>query len=318
MSAPGMTTSQLQELLNFWGYNYSDWDPIDAKVMSECSMYRLCSPNYASMFEYNLAKNAGINNTDITDNPIVFHVDYGYKPFSPYVRVAPIFGGLYGSNYNDARGLILSGDFSITSITDKWQQYQLQNKNYQLAFDRQIENMEVNNAYARKAEITQAIVGTASGAMSGATAGAMMGNPGLAIGGAVAGGVASMVGGVADTIINQKLRNEAINYAKDNFGFALGNIQALPHTINKVSAINPNFRYFPILEIYDATDDEKNALRQKLLYNGMTVGKINTISAYIQEDQTYIKAQLIRLLDIAEDTHIINEIANELYRGVYI
>ena len=77
-------------------------------------------------------------------------------------------------------------------------------------------------------------------------------------------------------------------------------------------------RYFPILEIYDATDDEKNALRQKLLYNGMTVGKINTISAYIQEDKTYIKAQLIRLLDIAEDTHIINEIANELYKGVYI
>lgn len=318
MGAPGMSNEQLQEILNFWGYNYSTWSPIEAKVMSECSMYRLCSPNYASMFEYNIAKNAGINNTDMFDDPVVFHVDYGYKPFTPYIKVSPIFGGLYGTNYNDARGLILSGDFSITSITDKWQEYQLQNKNYQLAFDRQIENMEINNKYAKKSEITQAIVGTVSGAMSGATAGAMMGNPGLAIGGAVAGGVASLAGGIADTIINQKLRNEAMDYTKDNFGFALGNIQALPHTLNKVSAINPNFRYFPILEIYDATEEEKNALRQKIAYNGMTVGKINTISAYIREDQTYIKAKLIRLLDVAEDTHIINEIANELYKGVYI
>lgn len=318
ISAPGMTIEQLQEILNFWGFNYSKWDPIDAKVMSECSMYRLCSPNYASVFEYNLAKNAGINSTDITQDPYVFHVDYGYKPFNPYIRVAPMFGGLYGTNFNDARGLILSGDFSITAITDKWQEYQLQNKNYQLAFDRQIENMEVQNKYGRMQDIANLVTGTAAGMTSGAMIGMMTGNPIVGAAGAGAAGIASLAGGIADLNINRNLRNEALDFTKDNFGFALGNIKALPHTLNKVSAINPNFRFFPILEIYDATEEEKNALRQKIKYNGMTVGRINTISAYVQEEPTYIKAQIIRIEGIQEDTHVLNEIANEANKGWYL
>lgn len=321
MTTPNLTPEQLQDLIiNKWAYNYNSWTPEEAKVVNECSMYRLCSPNYASTFEYNLAKNGGINSTDITQDPIIFHVDYGYKPYTPYIKVSPIFGGLYGTNYNDARGLILSGDFSITATTDRWQQYQLQNKNYQLAFDRQIENMEVQHKYAKLQDIIGAITEPISRGISGGASGFMLsgGNPILA---GVGAGIGATIGGITGTVeavINQNLRNEALDYTKDQFGFALGNIQALPHTLNKVSAINPNFRYFPILEIYDATEEEKNALKQKLKYNGMTVGRINTIEAYIQEKPTYIKAQLIRMEDIIEDTHVLNEIANELYKGVYI
>lgn len=311
-------TKEQFELMGNWFSNYDTWDPIETKVVSECSMYRLCSPNYASSFEYNIAKNAGINNTSAYTNPYIFHVDYGYKPFNPYIRVAPMFGGLYGTNFNDARGLILSGDFSITAITDKWQEYQLQNKNYQLAFDRQIENMEVQNKYGRIQDIANVITGTAMGAVQGGMTGAMTGNPTAAKAGATAAGVASLVGGIADLNINRNLRNEALDFTKDNFGFALGNIKALPYTLNKVSAINPNFRFFPILEIYDATEEEKNALRQKIKYNGMTVGRINTISAYVQEEPTYIKAQLIRIEGVQEDTHLLNEIANEANKGWYL
>lgn len=318
MSAEGVGYPMSHELL--WRKPYKDWDPIDAKVMSECSMYRLCSPNYASQFEYNISKNAGINPTGWMKNSVIFRVDYGYKPFTPYIKVSPIFGGLYGTNYNDARGLVLSGDFSITAITDKWQEYQLQNKNYQLAFDRQIENMEINKKYSHIQDIAMAtantIANTTSGYMVGKNFG--LGSSGAGLIGAVSGGVSSAIAGTADVIINQNLRNEAIDFTKDNFGFALGNIQALPNTLNKVSAINPNFRFFPILEIYDATDDEKNALRQKIQYNGMTVGRINTISAYLQNEPTYIKAQLIRLEGIADDTHVLNELANEIMKGVYI
>lgn len=315
-----MVSQSLYNDIGLWFTSFETWNPIDTKIASECSMYRLCSPNYASMFEYNISKNAGINEKNIGDNFTIFHVDYGYKPFTPYVRVAPIFGGLYGTNYNDARGLILSGDFSITSTTDKWQEYQLQNKNYQLAFDRQIENMEVNKKYGHIQDIAGAIAGTIANTTSGYMVGKNfgLGSSGAGLIGGVSGGVSSAIAGTADVIINQNLRNEAIDYTKDNFGFALGNIQALPNTLNKVSAINPNFRYFPILEIYDATDDEKNALRQKIKYNGMTVGRINTISAYLQDEPTYIKAQLIRLEGIADDTHVLNELANEIMKGVYI
>lgn len=301
-------------LTGLWLSKYETWTPLQVKTLSETSMYRLCGPNYASQFEYNFAKNKGYSE----GTKYLFHVDYGYKPYSPYVRVCPIFGGLYGQNFNDARGLIYQGDFSLTSITNRWAEYQIQNKNFQNAFDRQIENMEVQNKYAR----LQEKVGIVAGAIGAGGAGAQTGTWVAGTQGALAGGLirgaTSIATGMIDYQINEQLRNEAMDYTKDSFGFALGNIQALPHTINKVSAINPNFRFFPVLEIYDATQEEKNALEQKIRYNGMTVGRINTISAYLRSEPTYIKAQIIRMETIPDDTHVLNEIANEINKGVYI
>ena len=49
----------------------------------------------------------------------------------------------------------------------------------------------------------------------------------------------------------------------------------------------------------------------------MTVGVIDSISNYLQTDETYVKAQLIRL-NINEDNHLVEHIANELNKGVYI
>ena len=81
----------------------------DVKVESECDMYRLCSPNYQGVFEFNAAKNNGIS---------YFDVDCTYLPYNPYIHVAPNFGGLYGKDFDDTRGLVCSGDFSLARISD--------------------------------------------------------------------------------------------------------------------------------------------------------------------------------------------------------
>lgn len=112
------------------------------KISNQCDMYRLVSPNFNGQFEFNLAKN------DIKELS-VFNVDYTYMPYNPYIHVNPQFSGLYGQDFNDARGLICGGDFSLARITDAWQSYQLQNKNYQNIFDRQIQNMDFNRKYQR-------------------------------------------------------------------------------------------------------------------------------------------------------------------------
>lgn len=162
--------------------------------------------------------------------------------------------------------------------------------------------------------------------------GAMTGVGGWgALAGAVIGTTASAVGGVADLRINQKLRNEAIDYAKDQFGYQLGNIQALPNTIGKVSAFNANNKIFPILEYYTCTDEEKIALLNKIAYNGMTTMVIGTINDYIGNDweynignttivnKKYIKGKLIRFIngESGEDFHVVNSIAGELNMGLY-
>ena len=284
-------------------------DVVDYKIENECDMYRLCSPNYASVFEFNAAKNNGVEG---------YNVRYTYKPYQPFISVAPKFGRLYGKDFKDNRGLILAGDFSLPIVKDAWINYQLQNKNYQLAFDRQIENMEVNYDWQRKQGIANAITGTIQGGTTGAMAGGMMGGATGAVIGAVVGTAGSLAGGIMDVTMQQALHNEAIDYARDNFGYQLGNIKALPNTLNKVSSIVANSKLFPFVEYYTCTDEEKKALDDKLKYNGMTIGRIGHILDFKHPDtQTYIKGQIIRL-EGEFDTHTANEIANEFMKGWYI
>ena len=282
---------------------------MDYKVENECDMYRLCSPNYASAFEFNPAKNDGVEG---------YNVRYTYKPYQPFINVAPKFNRLYGKDFKDNRGLILSGDFSLPIVKDAWINYQLQNKNYALAFDRQIENLESNYSWQKKMGIANAITGTLQGGVSGMMSGALLGGGVGAVVGGVLGTGASMVGGIMDVNMQQNLHNEAIDYTKDNFGYQLQNIQALPNTLNKVSSIISVSKLFPFVEYYTCTNEEKEALENKLKYNGFTIGRIGKIQDYLQQDtQTYVQGQLIRL-EGKFDTHIANEIANEFKKGWYI
>lgn len=290
---------------------------IERKVRNECDKWRLVSPNYSNYFDFSVEKNNGIS---------YFNVDCEYKPFTPYIHVNPNFSYLYGYDDNSPRGLILGGDFSLSQIIDQWQQYQIQNKNFQNIFDRQIQNMEVQHKYQGTLDVVNAITGTIGGGVQGAAIGGLKGGGpyGAAIG-AVAGTVLSAAGGVADVEINKKLRSEAMDYTKDLFGYQLGNIQALPNTISKVSALNQNNKIYPILEYYTCTDEERKAFINKVAYNGMTVMVIGTIDDYINNTWTldgisakgYIKGKLIRL-ESEEDFHIVNTIAEELNKGVFI
>ena len=282
---------------------------INRKVNNECDKWRLTSPNYSNYFDFSAEKNDGVH---------YFNVDCCYKPFTPYLHIGPDFKNLYGFDDDSPRGLVLGGDFSLPQIIDQWEQYQIQNKNFQNIFDRQIQNMEINNSIQKTREIVGAVAGTFQGGVSGATAGGLVGGGAGAAVGAIAGTIVSGIAGATDVALNDQLRNEAIDFTKDQFGYQLGNIQALPHTLSKVSAFNPNNKIFPVLEYYTATDVEKEALRNKIKYNGMTIMTIGNIEEYIQGDPTYIKGQIIRLENLDSEYHLAKTIAKEINQGIYI
>ena len=281
---------------------------VNPKIEKQTDIYRLCSPNFNGQFEFSPAMNGGVN---------YFNVDCNYKPFNPYIHVNPNFNYLYGQDFNDARGLICGGDFSLPQVSNAWANYQLNNKNYQNIFDRQIENMEVNNAIQREKEILGVGLGTIGGLAGGAMAGAKGGPIGMAAG-AVFGGIGSAVAGGIDMALNERSRIEALDYTKDQFGYQLGNIKAIPTSLSKTSALTYNNKIFPILEYYTCTEEEKRALENKIKYNGMTVMRIGTIQEFIRETPTYIKGKLIRLENIGEDFHYISELAKEFDKGVFI
>ena len=271
------------------------------KIENECDMYRLCSPNYTGVFEFNLAKNGGLD---------YIEVDCTYKPFNPYIKLNPNFKRLYGNDFNDQRGLICGGDFSLPQLSNSWANYQQNNKNYQLTFDREIQSMEISNRYQRISEWMNLLSGTAK-------AGLAIGSLSNPVTGGISAGI-NLATGVASNIMSDKLRDEQINLKKDLFYYQLDNVKAIPSALSKASAFNINNKYVPFLEKYTCTEEEKNALRDKLRWQGMTVMRTGQIQDYVWGDDTYIEAMPLRLTGLSEDTHTAQAIAQELNMGTYI
>ena len=289
----------------------SDMRPKSLKIDNETKVYRLCDPSYNNYFDFSLSKNGGFVNW--------WNIDCTYKPYSPYIHIAPDFHFMYGQDFNDCRGLICGGDFSLPQITSAWADYQLQNKNYNEIFKRQIQNIDINRKYQRGAEIASAIAGTLQGGVSGANTGMMA--SGSPIGGVVGGviGTALSAGtGIADVIISEKLYEENKSFFQDKFNFELGNIQAIPYGLTKVSAFTANNKIFPFIEIYEASAAEIEALSNQIDYQGMTIMVIGHIEDYMIPG-SYIKGRLIRLPSSLahEDEHMISAINIELDKGVY-
>lgn len=279
------------------------------KIKNETEFIRIVAPNFSNSFQFDPQMNEGMDYVTVLCH---------YKPFNPYIKIQPNFKGLYGSNFNDSRGLVCNGDFSLAQVTSAWADYELQNKNYQNIFNREIQNLQVTNSVQRTREIAGAITGGLSGAAGGAALGAMVGGPiGAVVGGGL-GAIASGVGGGIDVALNDKLRNEALDYKRDMFGYNLQNIQALPQGLAKTSAISPDNKYVPFIEYYSSTDTEKQALIDKLTYNGYTIMRIGRIRNYLQQNKSYIKGRIIRMEEISDDFHLLKAIADEVYKGVFI
>lgn len=290
------------------GSNLEEWTEL-AKIDTETKIYRLCSPNYSGMFEFNLAKNMGLNK---------FNVDCTYKPYSPYIHVNPDFKNLYGKDWDDARGLICGGDFSLSITKDAFRDYELRNKNYQIIFDRQIQNIDLSQKLEKTEAIFGGAMGIVQGGLSGATQGALIGGGYGAAAGAVVGTAASSAGMGLDLLHLDIRQSEVKDYSKDMYSYNLGNIKALPYSLSKVSAYNYNNKIFPFVEVYGATDTEEEMLLDKIKYNGMTINAIMTLAPYISENnKRYFKGQLIRLEGDLEN-QLIQVIYAELLKGVFL
>lgn len=282
---------------------------IERKLISVCDKYRLCSPNMASFFDFDPIKNNGVSSIE---------VDCYYKPFNPYIHLNPRFGGIYGGKTGyEVRGIDLGGNFSLTQISDAWTDYQLQNKNFENIFNRQMDSLEMQHGVQDRFDILNAFTGTVSGAASGGMTGAAAG-PWGAVAGAVVGGVASGIGGAMDINVKRMLRQEQVSLQEDVFAYQKGNIQALPNSLTKVDTLSPNNPLIPYIEFYTCTSIEREAVRNILRYSGMTVGRVGTISDFLASTPQYIRGRLIRTTGIAEDFHIVQQISQELQKGVYI
>lgn len=299
----------------------------DLKIQNECNFLRLCSPNYQGTFEFTLPK-IGVKQINDTEegsenvsDTLTLNIDCTYKPFSPHIHVAPDFGLLYGSNYGDARGLICGGDFSIPQTDSAWTNYQLENKNYQLQFERNIESMELKQKYAEASAWVSGITNAISAPIKGAGTGMMMsgGNPYVAA--AMAG--VYQVSAIADAAFNisetTNVGRDAINNAKDQQQFNVENIQARPYSLTNIGCINYDFKYFPFIEYYTCTVEEKDSIRKYLELNGYALNITGTVRDYWKQGK-FISGTLMLSNGIgfgAGNASILQDLSSEYARGIF-
>lgn len=287
-------------------------DSLTRKLANECDLVRLVAQNYSAIFEFSPAKSGGVDG---------FLADCTYKPWSPYIHILPKLKGLYGDSFvdiDDARGLICGGDMSLAQLSNEWANYQLQNKTYQEMFDRQIKNMDVQNDVNRQGALAQAIIAPITGGAAGAAAGAKVGGGYGAIAGAAIGTIGGGITAGIDYANTIRMMEENRQYAIDMYTYNLQNIQAIPTSLTKTSALTYNTRVWPFIEYYTCTDSERNALKDKIKYNGMTIMRIGKLNDYLLGKDNFYKGQIIRLPDSNIDGHMAFEIYNELSKGVYL
>ena len=277
----------------------------DYKEESQLDLYRLSDPSHTQVFEFNAAKNGGIFN---------FHVQCTYKPFDPYINIHPTFNRLYGRDYDDSRGLICGGDYSLPINSNAWTDYTYRNKNYQNTFNREIQSMELSNKIQKKADIVNATANTINAGLQG-----MIG-AGDPLGSLAA--IPAGFGGAMDVKYKEMLRNDQIDKTKTLFNYNLQNIQALPNSISKSNPYNIDNKYVPYLEKYTCSDVEREAFKLKMKYDGMTIMRTGTLRYFLnykdEVEESYIKGAIIRFPNLSEDYNYAKELSNEVGQGFYL
>ena len=86
--------------------------------------------------------------------------------------------------------------------------------------------------------------------------------------------------------------------------------------MTKSTPLSYNNKVWPILEYFSCTEKEKNVLRSKIKYNGMTVMAIGKLQEYMT-DGGFVQGKLIRLNDLNDDSHISQAIYEEVAKGFY-
>lgn len=275
------------------------FNPVDYKKSYNLDLYRLCSPNQESVFDFNPSMNGGINTWEISLN---------YKPFASYIKVQPTWGWLYGetSSYNgltDFRGLVYNSSLTVSQLNDAYSSYVANNKNYQQLFDNQI------NTLTKQQSIQINALEETLGYRS------YTGMP--------LSSIARVIGGSKDIEMQKELNNVALQKMQTDYNYQMDNIKSMPHTIKKLTSINEDTRIFPYIEYYTCSYEEEMAFDNKIRYTGMTIMATGNIYEYCKpNEETFIQASLIRLIlkesEESADNHIAVEIASELDKGIYI
>ena len=282
--------------------------------------YRLTSPSGATVYEFSPSKSGGLKK---------FKISADLRPYSSFYRIQPNFSNLYGTNYNDTRGLIWQEDMSLTLVSSAFETYKRQNVNYMNSFlaeqsykrSEQTIQHEANWGNFRYDSSKRIIESVAGAGGQVAFGGAVAGPPG-AIGAGIAAGISLVGAGIMEGIeasqlaynnkMERKLLTNELDHARQQFNYNIGNIKAIPENIEKVSGIYHTNNFVPYLQIFEPTYREKVYFERYIKLYGVNVGQMVNLRT---KDFDYLQGTIMRYSGILTNEEY-QELSSQLIRGV--
>ena len=217
---------------------------------------------------------------------MLFNCKITIKPYTSTIYVRPSTQGLLISDWDDKDCLIIQEDFSLTNVTSSWTEYVYNNRNYQNAFNRQMQGREVERQWEKKVEQAQAKSDEwTSRNISAQKAQTYTGNIPIISG--VAGAIgtawkdsAYMEAAAMDRQYNQAMYEESVSLARDQFSYQLDNLQSQPLIPSSVTTIDAKFLDGVYLEYYSTNSSELEAISYYYRYNGNRIEAYGTFSKY--------------------------------------
>ena len=302
-------TAMIAQFLSTDDYSYETVLDNLSNINKETDTIKIVSPSRASQFLFRPYNN---------DGEMKFSTKITLKPYASVIYVRPSTKGLLLNNFDDTVCLTINEDFSLTSVTNEWANYIDNNRNYQNAFERQIQGREFERGWERRVEQAQAKSDEwNSRNISAEKARTYTGN--LPIISGIAGAIGTawqdenyMRAAQLDREYNEALYQQGIQLSRDLFNMQLENIQAQPNIPSKVTTIDCKFLDGVYLEFYSTNDTEKRAIENFYIYNGNRIDQYSTFGAYWGK---FVRGRIIQSKNYNQPE--VDELNRRLEMGIY-
>ena len=246
-------------------------------INKECDTIKIVSPSRASQYLFRPYNNDGI---------MEFKTKITLRPYNSIIYVRPSTKGLLIYDYDDKDCLVISEDFSLTSVTSEWANYVYNNRNYNDVFERQIQGREFERAWERRVEDAQKKSDEwTSRNISAQKASVYTGN--LPIISSVTGAIGTafqdqtyLQMAQIDRQYNEALYQEGIQISRDLFNLQLENIQSQPLVPSKITTLDAKLLPGVYLEYYSTNPTELQAIKDFYRFNGNRIDAYGTFNQY--------------------------------------
>jgi hypothetical protein len=300
----------IAEFLTDDDFYYETNLPDITNINKETDSITIVSPSRKSQFKFSPYYNDGI---------MEFSTRITIKPMQSVIYVRPSTKGLLLQDWDDKDCLIIQEDFSLTTTNSAWTNYVNTNRNYQNAFNLQVQTKEFERGWERQIEQAQAKsdIWTAAN-VSAQRAKTFSGNiPILSdIAGAYYGttqpDVNYMRAAQLDREYNEAMHQKSLEVSQTTFEYQLDNVKSQPLIPNTITAIDVKLLDGIYLEFYSTNATELESIRNYYVNNGNRIDNYGTFAKYWGN---FVRGKIIRSINYTQPE--VDELNLRLQSGIY-